>query len=294
MFPRSKKIILELSALIIIFIGISNISLSPISNFNGIRAYEDIITQIAFGSRIHGSSAHAQEEQFISDAIVESGWNYRYQDAVVSGILIRNIIGFRDGEENTPLILAGAHYDSRRLDDPGDNNSSEEGVPGANDGASGVAILLELMRSLPDNTIPVWMVFFDAEEYYGVEGRDGSIGSRSFVQSLSTFPRSVIIIDMVGDKDLSIYYESNSDPLLSEEIWEIANDLGFTEFIPDVKHAILDDHIPFREVGIPATLLIDFDYPYWHTRFDTADKVSPESLDIVGDTLWTWIVSLTY
>ena len=290
MFSRIKIAILGFTTILIIINFSSTISAK--SKFNGIRAYDDMITQLTLGSRILGSLAHTQEEQFISDSIVESGWNYQYQDAVVSGISIRNIIGFREKHDDSSFIIIGAHYDSRRLENFEDTNITQEGIPGANDGASGVALLLELMRTLPEKTLPIWFVFFDAEEYYGIEDKDGSIGARYFVEKLTAFPRFAIIVDMVGDNDLDIYYEGYSDNNLNEEIWEIAHDLGHFVFIPEVKYFILDDHLPFQEVGIPSTLIIDFDYPYWHTVLDTADKVSPDSLDIVGDTLWTWIVNL--
>jgi Zn-dependent M28 family amino/carboxypeptidase len=96
---------------------------------------------------------------------------------------------------------------------------------------------------------------------------------------------------MVGDAQLEIYYERNSDPALREEIWKEAEALGFSEqFIPVEKHSMLDDHTPFLEVGIPAVDIIDFDYPYWHTTGDTIDKVSPESLQAVGETLYYWLI----
>jgi hypothetical protein len=94
---------------------------------------------------------------------------------------------------------------------------------------------------------------------------------------------------MVGDRDLQIYMERNSSPDLSVEIWAVAAELGWTGFIPEWNHAIIDDHIPFQQLGIPSVLLIDFDYPYWHTTEDTLDKVSAESLEQVGSTLQSWL-----
>jgi Zn-dependent M28 family amino/carboxypeptidase len=104
-------------------------------------------------------------------------------------------------------------------------------------------------------------------------------------------PRAVIIVDMVGDADLNIYKERNSDPEIMDEIWGTAKRLGYeSKFIPDYKHSMLDDHTPFLEAGIPAVDIIDFDYPYWHTTQDTPDKVSAESLQVVGETLRAWLV----
>ena len=96
---------------------------------------------------------------------------------------------------------------------------------------------------------------------------------------------------MVGDRDLDLYLEHNSNTALAQKIWELAGELGYGDlFIPEYKYTILDDHIPFIEKGIPAVDIIDFDYPYWHTTEDTIDKVSAESLQVVGETLWAWIM----
>lgn len=95
---------------------------------------------------------------------------------------------------------------------------------------------------------------------------------------------------MIGDSDLNINKEKNSDVGLTDEIWEIANQLGYYQFIPEYKHQIIDDHIPFIQAGIPAVDIIDIDYLYWHTTQDTVDKVSPASLQAVGDTLLHWLL----
>ena len=96
---------------------------------------------------------------------------------------------------------------------------------------------------------------------------------------------------MIGDADLNIFMERNSDQLLTEEIWGIAATLGYeNRFIPEQKYQIIDDHLPFVQAGIPAVDIIDFDYPFWHTVEDTIDKVSPESLEIVGDVVLAWLL----
>ncbi|HSG44146.1 MAG TPA: M28 family peptidase, partial [Anaerolineales bacterium] len=106
--------------------------------------------------------------------------------------------------------------------------------------------------------------------------------------------QAVVIVDMIGDADLNIYKERNSDVQLTDEIWSIAQKLGHdTVFIPDYKYSMIDDHTPFLRAGIPAIDIIDFDYPYWHTIEDTPDKVSAASLQIVGETLQVWIMGLT-
>jgi hypothetical protein len=100
----------------------------------------------------------------------------------------------------------------------------------------------------------------------------------------------MVLVDMVGDADLNIPMEGNSDPLLRAALWQTASRLGYDHiFIPQVKYNIDDDHIPFLEAGIPAVDIIDIDYAYWHTRQDTPDKVSARSLQVVGNVLWSWL-----
>ena len=106
-------------------------------------------------------------------------------------------------------------------------------------------------------------------------------------------PQKAVILDMIGDSDLQVYYERNSDHGIREEIWRVADDLGYEDlFIKQERHSMLDDHTPFLEAGIPAVDLIDFDSPYWHTTEDTVDKVSPDSLQVIGDTLTAWLLGL--
>ena len=94
---------------------------------------------------------------------------------------------------------------------------------------------------------------------------------------------------MVGDKDLNIYKEGNSDHEINHEIWSIANNLGYSQFISSYKYNLIDDHTPFLDAGIRAVDVIDFDYPYWHTTSDTVDKISAQSLKVVGDTILSWL-----
>jgi glutaminyl-peptide cyclotransferase len=258
--------------------------------FDGQRAYADVETQVAFGARHPGTPGHAQLQEWIQTELESAGWQVEIQESESMGHPIENIVAKRGAEP--PQIILGAHYDSRMFadNDPDFANQSKP-VPAANDGASGVAVLLELARSLPEDTVAVWIVFFDAEDNGRIEGWDWILGSREFVKHNPLQPEAVIIVDMIGDADLNIYKERNSDPQLTDEIWETAKNLGFTDkFIPEYKHSMLDDHSPFLEVGIPAVDIIDFDYPYWHTIEDTPDKVSAESLQVVGETVRTWVI----
>jgi glutaminyl-peptide cyclotransferase len=258
------------------------------SNFDGQRAYQDVVAQVAFGPRIPDSKAHTKTVAYIQDELQKAGWNTKLQNISWNGYTVLNIIASRS--KQTPQIILGAHYDSRSIADQDTEPAINLAVPGANDGASGVAILLELARTLPNNSSACWLVFFDAEDDGGVDGREWIMGSRAFVDDLSFRPKAAVIVDMVGDSDLNIYIEKNSTSALVSEIWRQAAKLGYGRFfIQTPKYSMIDDHTPFLEAGIPAIDIIDFDYPYWHTTEDTPDKVSAESLHIVGETLLEWM-----
>jgi len=260
----------------------------PVS-FDGPRAYADAQTQVAFGPRIPGSEGHAKVQAWMRGELESAGWQVEVQESEALGHPIQNMVAKRSGRN--PQIILGAHYDSRMFadNDPDPANHTQP-VPAANDGASGVAVLLELARTLPDNSVSTWLVFFDAEDNGRIEGWDWILGSREFVRNNAVQPRAIVVLDMIGDADLNIYKERNSNPALTDEIWGTARDLGYeSKFIPEYKHSMLDDHTPFLEAGIPAVDIIDFDYPYWHTLQDTPDKISAESLEAVGKTLWMWI-----
>jgi len=258
--------------------------------FDGQRAYADVQTQVNFGSRVPGTQGHTNARQWIQSELASAGWQVEIQKSEALGHPAENIVAKRNDEP--PQIILGAHYDTRMFaDQDPDPARHSEYVPGANDGASGVAVLVELARSLPKDTVPVWLVFFDTEDNGNIPGWDWILGSRAFVKNNSVQPRAAIVLDMIGDADLNIYKERNSNPGLTDAIWAAAKGLGYdNKFIPEYKHSMLDDHTPFLQAGIPAVDIIDFDYPYWHTTGDTADKVSAESLQVVGQTLYTWVI----
>jgi glutaminyl-peptide cyclotransferase len=288
---RKLRIFLLIFFSIIIFSliiwGISHSTRRPV-HFNGQRAYQDVLAQVEYGPRIPDSQAHANTIAYIQEQLFKAGWDSRIQKTTWRGYSIQNIIGSHSTQ--TPQIILGAHYDSRLLADQDSGTARNAPVPGANDGASGVAVLLELARTLPRDSILTWLVFFDAEDNGGLDGRDWIMGSRAFVAGLSSYPRAAIIVDMVGDSDLNIFVECNSNAILRTEIWGQASKLGYgQQFIQSSKWCMEDDHTPFLEAGIPVVDIIDFDYPYWHTAADTPDKVSPKSLQIIGDTLLAWI-----
>jgi Zn-dependent M28 family amino/carboxypeptidase len=262
------------------------------SVFDGQRAFLDIEHQMALGPRLPGSAAHERAVNWIVASLQAAGWDVEVQQTEMLGHPICNVIARRGS--GSPWLVLGAHYDNRFVaDHDPDPEKQSDPVPGANDGASGVAILLELARVLPkDIDSEIWLVFFDAEDNGGIEGWEWILGSRAFVDSLPANPDGAVIVDMVGDADLEIYLEANSDAQLAAEIWQQAANLGHEDvFVNSVKFSMLDDHTPFLEAGVPAVDIIDFDYPFWHTTNDTLDKVSPESLQTVGETLLAWLLN---
>lgn len=264
-------------------------------NFHGQHAYEDVIYQVNLGPRVPFSQAHDDVIQWIKGELRDSGWDVQLQQGILEGKPITNIIAQRStsGDESPPWVILGAHYDTRiQSDQETDAGNKLIPSPGANDGASGVAVLLELARSLPEKLpVNLWLIFFDAEDNGKLSDWEWIMGSQYFVNQLSDSPDAVVIVDMVGDKDLTIYQEGNSFIQLRDQIWSTAESLGYkSKFIPEVNHYILDDHVPFINQGIPAVDIIDIDYPYWHTLADTLDKISASSLQVVGETLYKWLV----
>jgi glutaminyl-peptide cyclotransferase len=252
--------------------------------FDGQRAYQHVVAQCELGPRPTGSAAGWATGDYIMAELEESRWAVTSQEFTYQGVKGRNILGRRG---RGPVVLLGAHYDTRPYADydPTDKNRP---ILGANDGASGVAVLLELARSLDESQVrnEVWLVFFDAEDRGKLDGWPFSVGAEFFASELEEAPEYVVVVDMIGDTDQNIFFERNSDRDLQEQLWAIADSLGYQEhFIPEYKWRITDDHIPFAKRGIKAVDIIDFDYPHWHTTQDTPDKVSPESLQRVGRVL---------
>lgn len=275
----------------IIFLFIPSCTSNP-PDFDASRAYQDVEYQVSLGPRSIGSEGHSVLQQYIKQELDKFAWDTEIQTStILDGLQINNILAKRGYGADTWIIL-GAHYDTRLYADMDpDPMLHTEPVPGANDGASGVAVLLELGRVLPRNLDKeIWLVFFDAEDNGRIGEYDWILGSRVFVENLANYPDAVIIVDMVGDENLVLPFEQNSDRELAESIWSVASGLGRTEFVAEDGPHILDDHIPFLELGIPAVDIIDFDYPYWHTTSDTLDKISMDSLDAVGDTLLAWLL----
>ena len=260
--------------------------------FDGDRAFQHIVTQLDFGERTPGSIGHEKIDDWMVDELTSSKWDVSIQELPYGEYVIRNVIAKRGSGK--PWIILGAHYDTRFFaDQDPDPELKLQPVPGANDGASGVAVLMELARVLPaDLPGNIWLVFFDAEDNGNIPGWDWILGSQAFVDVLEGIPDAVVVIDMIGDKDLEIFWEMNSDSELTREIWQVATDLGYDDyFISQPGYRIIDDHLPFVRAGIPAVDIIDFDYPAWHTVDDTIDKVSSRSLKVVGEVLYHWLLT---
>jgi hypothetical protein len=214
--------------------------------------------------------------------------------------------------EATERILLCAHYDTRPLPDQDqDPQQRRSGVfVGANDGASGVAALMEMAHHIPPEAsgMGVDFVLFDAEEYVFDDQRDDYfLGSRHFAQQYRRNPPSHryvagVLLDMVADARLSVYQEQHSAawpdtrPIV-KEIWSTAEQLGVREFVPRARYLVRDDHLPLHEIArIPVCDVIDFEYPdrtnrYWHTTADTPENCSAESLEKVGRVILTWLNS---
>jgi glutaminyl-peptide cyclotransferase len=263
--------------------------------FDGQRAYAHVLAQNAFGPRTPGSEGHARLIAYAVQELEASGWQVEIQEAEMLGHPIKNIVAKRG--QGPPWVIFGAHYDTRFVADQDPDPAQRTlPVPGANDGGSGVAVLLELAHVLPQDLSSytwagqIWLVMFDAEDQGRLPGWDWILGSQAFADRLQTYPDAVVIVDMIGDADLNIYREGSSDQRLTDQIWATAAELGYGEqFIDAPKYSMIDDHTPFVNLGIPAVDLIDFDYPYWHTTADTPDKVSAASLEAVGRTLMEWL-----
>lgn len=261
------------------------------STFNAKRAFAYLEKQCEFGPRVPGTTAHQETQVYLStelekyaDEVALQPFEFRHQDRTVQ---MNNILA-RFGEDSGTKILLAAHWDTRPFADR-DPNPANRNTPilGANDAASGVAVLLEIARVLKSKPPPieVIIVLFDGEDY----GRTVStmfLGSTYFAQNMDGWKADFgILLDMVGDRTLELPMEGyswNAARDLTEAIWRRAEELGLPAFQRRLGPAIMDDHLPLIQSGVPTIDIIDFNYPYWHTVEDTPDKCSAESLDIVG------------
>ncbi len=267
--------------------------------FDGERAYELLKKQVAFGPRVPGQPGHTacrdfllQELKLLAD---EASLQEFTQNVGGRRLPMANLLA-RWKPKSPGGVLLAAHWDTRPTADQ-DPDPSKRGQPiaGANDGASGVAVLLELARRFKaaPPPVPVLIVLFDGEDYG--PGLDRMfLGSRHFAARLpDNCPREGVLLDMVGDRDLRIPQEWNSlqgAPDVIREVYDVAHRLGYRrEFPKEAGGEIQDDHVPLLRRGLKVIDLIDFDYPPWHTLADTPDKCSAKSLQAVGDVVGEWV-----
>jgi len=297
-----KKNIIRSFLLLMFVAGLSCASAragAEVPEFDSQKAFAFLVRQCEIGPRNPGSEGHRKGRDYLQATLAQYADSVRTQPFPLrfgrpaQTEEAYNIIA-RFQPEKKGRILLCAHWDTRPWanEDP-DPKNHDTPVLGANDGASGVAVLLEVARLLHKHKAPVGVdiVLFDGED----AGTSGSMnswaqGSQYFARTLAPQDRPIfgVLIDMIGDADLVITKEANSlaaaRPVV-EKVWKIAQDLGCTAFKPELGSSIMDDHIPLLQIGIPCIDLIDLDYPYWHTISDTPDKCSASSLDQVGRVL---------
>jgi hypothetical protein len=245
-----------------------------VDRFDARRAFADVRAQVALGPRPAGSAASRRLAERLRARLPEGRF-----EPVAGGL--RNVVGTLPGRGRP--ILVGAHYDTKDI----------PRFVGANDGASGTATVLELARALAPGRRAcereIRLVMFDGEESPAGSSdflRDGLRGSKAYAAAHADELAAVVIVDFVGDRDLSIPREAGSDRRLWRALRDAARRVGAADVFPSSRRGrILDDHLPFAERGVPAIDLIDFDYPHYHRPSDTLDKVSARSLDRVGESL---------
>lgn len=288
-FPRVASPLAAGAAALILGACLSAAQRSAPPQFDGGRAYEHVKAVVAIGPRPAGSPGAGKTRAYIRKQFAALGVKVeeqRFEAATPIGrISMANVRAALPGPGKGPRLIIAGHYDTKLFRDLR--------FVGANDGGSSTGFLLELARVLarPPSRVPIELVFFDGEEAVRPtwEGDDNTYGSRHYVEAARQAGGlrnigALVLVDMIGDRDLHIKRELQSTPWLTEIIWSRARALGRPEFV-DESTPINDDHLPFLAAGVPAVDIIDLDYPAWHTGDDTLDKVSADSLQAVGDVL---------
>jgi Zn-dependent M28 family amino/carboxypeptidase len=255
-----------------------------VGRIDGAAALRHVEKLVAIGPRPAGSVGGQRARDYIVAELKRAGIETRvlgFDAETPHGRLrMANVVAVLPGRR-ADVIMVGGHYDTKFFRD--------FRFVGANDGGSSTALLLELARALAKSPrqFTYWLAFFDGEEARETwTARDSLYGSRQLAAELTRtrrLPRALILVDMIGDRNLGIRRETHSTPWLTDLVWAAAQRLRYdAHFLPDAM-PVEDDHVPFLRAGVPSTLLIDFDFPPWHTVEDTLDKVSADSLRIVGE-----------
>jgi Zn-dependent M28 family amino/carboxypeptidase len=255
--------------------------------FSGDKAFAHVQRLVDFGPRPSGSEAIEKSRHYIEEQLHHFGWQVTRQafsDNTPRGkVQFVNLIAQLPGKANTaPLFLLCSHYDTKMFD--------TIQFVGANDGGSSTGLLLELARVIaqhPNLAAKIELVFFDGEEAYDhFSETDGLYGSRCFAKQLQGARAKQfhggILFDMVGDRSLDVTLPADSPPEMARDIFAAAEALKLRNHFTYLDREMIDDHSPLNAIGIPAIDVIDFDYPWWHTAGDTIDKISAQSLQIVG------------
>ena len=264
--------------------------------FDGSRAFEHVRQQVDFGARPAGSAELANARAYLVKELESHGLKVtpeQFTPATPEGPKQMVNLTAEIPGESSEVIMFASHYDTKLMRD--------FKFVGANDGGSSTGVLVELARVLaaaPKPKYTYWFVLFDGEEAFCPEwddcknpdgSPDNTYGSRHFLTQLKARNevkrvRSMILLDMIGYKDLRIPRESSSTRWLSDAIWQAAKEKGHGAVFIESAEAVTDDHTAYLAAGIPSVDLIQLSgYPYWHEKEDTLDKISPRSLKIVGD-----------
>jgi hypothetical protein len=264
--------------------------------FDGERAAGIVSFLAALGPRTPGSEALAVTAERIEQELAASGWQVQTQPFELDGVQRRNIVA-RAGD-GQPALLLGAHYDGSPLADrdPTEANRASP-APGANDGASGVAVLLELARTLDQDRLPgqVTLAFFDAQ--YGGDGAATAAGVQEFIRAneaaAGALPQSALLVDLLGGVAQQFTIDAASDPALSQQVWRLAEEMAFSGwFVPETQAGLELGQTALAGAGVPAAVIAGSAYPAYRTLQDTPDRIDPQGLARVGQVLQAWLEML--